>query len=108
MQQPKRIVIIAGEESGDVHAASFVRELKQRNPNLEISGIGGQHMHDAGVTLISDLARFGVTGLSPSDKSTGWYYATRVGPGNDTDATMWQPNYSSFPMELLFSDPNVP
>ncbi|MDP3705084.1 MAG: lipid-A-disaccharide synthase [Legionellaceae bacterium] len=64
MQQPKRIVIIAGEESGDVHAASFVRELKERNPNLEISGIGGQHMHDAGVTLISDLARFGVTGLS--------------------------------------------
>lgn len=64
MPQPKRIVVIAGEESGDMHAASFVRELRQRNPDLEFSGIGGQHMQDAGVTLISDLARFGVTGLS--------------------------------------------
>lgn len=64
MQQAKRIVIIAGEESGDLHAASFVRQLKGNNPSLEISGIGGQHMQKAGVHLISDLARFGVTGLS--------------------------------------------
>ncbi len=47
-----------------MHAASFVRQLKARHPNLEISGIGGRHMQDAGVHLISDLARFGVTGLS--------------------------------------------
>jgi len=60
----KRLVIVAGEESGDVHAAAFVRELKENNPNLMISGIGGKHMQDAGVHLISDLARFGVTGAS--------------------------------------------
>ena len=60
----KRLVIVAGEESGDLHAASFVRELKTRHPKLEISGIGGKHMQDAGVHLISDLARYGVTGFS--------------------------------------------
>jgi lipid-A-disaccharide synthase len=59
----KRLVIIAGEESGDAHAAVFVRELKIKHPNLEITGIGGKHMQEAGVHLISDLARFGVTGL---------------------------------------------
>lgn len=64
MQQIKRLVIIAGEESGDVHAASFVRRLKARHANLEFTGIGGKHMQDAGVHLISDLARYGVTGLS--------------------------------------------
>ncbi len=64
MQQVKRLVIIAGEESGDLHAAAFVRELKANNPDLEISGIGGQHMQDAGVHLVSDLARYGVTGLT--------------------------------------------
>ena len=64
MQPFKRIVIIAGEESGDLHAASFVRELKTRHSTLDISGIGGRHMQDAGVHLISDLARYGVTGLS--------------------------------------------
>ena len=64
MQQNKRIVIIAGEESGDAHAASFAKKLLEINPNLILSGIGGKHMEDAGVHLISDLARYGVTGLS--------------------------------------------
>ncbi|MBI2786967.1 MAG: lipid-A-disaccharide synthase, partial [Legionella longbeachae] len=64
MQKHKRIVIIAGEESGDAHASVLIRQLKAANPNIEISGIGGQHMADAGATLISDLARFGVTGFT--------------------------------------------
>lgn len=64
MQPIKRIVVIAGEESGDAHAAAFIRELTAKQPNLIIDGIGGKHMAAAGVHLISDLARFGVTGLS--------------------------------------------
>ena len=64
MPQPKRIVVIAGEESGDLHAASFIRQLKISNPDIQLSGIGGRHMQEAGVHLVSDLARFGVTGLS--------------------------------------------
>ncbi len=64
MQPIKRLVIVAGEESGDIHAAAFVRQLTARLPNLNISGIGGKHMQAAGVHLISDLARFGVTGFS--------------------------------------------
>lgn len=64
MQQPvKRVVIVAGEESGDSHAAALVRQLKINHPNIEISGIGGEHMQAAGVTLLCDLARFGVTGF---------------------------------------------
>ena len=63
MQPPNHIVIVAGEESGDQHAAAFVKQLKQNYPALTFSGIGGQHMQDAGVQLISDLARYGVTGL---------------------------------------------
>ncbi len=64
MQEIKRIVIVAGEESGDIHAASFVRQLKTQNNNFEFTGIGGKHMEDAGVLLLSDLARYGVTGLT--------------------------------------------
>lgn len=60
----KRIVIVAGEESGDSHAADLVQALLADNPTLSISGIGGRHMQKAGVDLISDLARFGVTGIS--------------------------------------------
>ncbi|MCW8443484.1 lipid-A-disaccharide synthase [Fluoribacter gormanii] len=64
MQKFKRIVIVAGEESGDVHASVLIRQLKAAYPNLEISGIGGRHMQEAGAHLISDLAHLGVTGLT--------------------------------------------
>ena len=64
MSPTKHIVVVAGEESGDQHAAAFVRQLQQSHPDLQFSGIGGQHMQDAGVRLVSDLARYGVTGLS--------------------------------------------
>lgn len=64
MQKTKRVVIIAGEESGDIHAAKLIQQLKKTNPDIKISGIGGKHMSDAGAELISDLARFGVTGLT--------------------------------------------
>lgn len=64
MQPSKHIVLIAGEESGDVHAAALVRQLKQNYPNLRFSGIGGRHMQQEGVELLSDLARHGVTGAT--------------------------------------------
>lgn len=61
---PKHIVIVAGEESGDQHAADMIRHLKRTHPDLQFSGIGGRHMQEAGVDLISDLARYGVTGVT--------------------------------------------
>jgi len=64
MPEIKRIVIIAGEESGDLHAARIVDELKLNHPQWHFSGIGGRHMENAGVHLISNLAQFGVTGIS--------------------------------------------
>lgn len=64
MPKAKHIVIIAGEESGDVHAATLIKQLKAVYPDIEITGIGGRHMQEAGAVLVSDLARFGVTGFS--------------------------------------------
>lgn len=61
---PKHIVIIAGEESGDHHAADLVKDLYASNLDLTFSGMGGKHMQDAGVNIITNLARFGVTGIT--------------------------------------------
>ncbi len=61
--KPPHVVIVAGEASGDLHAADVVRTLKKNLPECMFSGIGGQHMVDEGVSLISDLAKFGVTGI---------------------------------------------
>lgn len=64
MQPRKQLVIVAGEESGDQYAAQLIDALKLASPSLSITGIGGAHMQQTGVTLISDLARYGVTGFS--------------------------------------------
>jgi hypothetical protein len=41
----KRIYVVAGEMSGDAHAAGLLTELKTFHPDLEISGAGGPEMH---------------------------------------------------------------
>lgn len=64
MHKVQRVVIVAGEASGDIHAAKLIRLLKAQHPHIEVSGIGGTQMQDAGATLIYDLARYGVTGFT--------------------------------------------
>jgi len=59
----KRILIIAGEASGDHHAADLIAELNARQANIEFFGIGGDAMEAQGVTLsyhISKMAFLGV------------------------------------------------
>ena len=50
-----RVMVIAGELSGDVHGAGLVRELKRRRPELELYGVGGDGMAQAGMELIHHL-----------------------------------------------------
>ncbi len=45
-------MIITGEVSGDLIGASLIKELKLINPELKITGIGGDRMRDAGMDLI--------------------------------------------------------
>jgi lipid-A-disaccharide synthase len=58
-----RIMIIAGEASGDAHGAGVVRELKRRRPDAEIFGIGGDKMRDAGMMLIYHIREMSFMGF---------------------------------------------
>lgn len=58
----KHAVIVAGEVSGDHHAAQFVRQLQSKN--IRFSGMGGQQMQAAGVDIIYDLTQVSVTGFT--------------------------------------------
>jgi lipid-A-disaccharide synthase len=58
-----KVLIIAGEASGDLHGGGLVRCLKQRRPNLEIFGIGGEHMAKAGMELIFHIDQLSFLGL---------------------------------------------
>jgi len=59
----KRIMIVAGEASGDLHGAELVRELMALDSSLTLSGIGGTGMAAAGVNLLCDISRLAVMGL---------------------------------------------
>ncbi|MBU1006370.1 MAG: lipid-A-disaccharide synthase [Candidatus Omnitrophica bacterium] len=59
----KKILIIAGETSGDLHAARLVRSLKAINPHLEFFGLGGKLMQEEGVDIIYDIVELAVVGF---------------------------------------------
>lgn len=58
-----RVLISAGEASGDLYAASLVEKLRLRNPNLDFFGCAGPRMQQAGVRAIVDASRLAVVGL---------------------------------------------
>jgi len=59
-----RILIVAGEASGDLHAASVVQELLRRAPHLTVEGIGGDRMREVGVRLYGYAGELAVVGLT--------------------------------------------
>lgn len=56
-------MIIAGEASGDQHAALLVKAALQKNSEIEFFGIGGEKMRAAGVETLVDAADMAVVGL---------------------------------------------
>ena len=49
------LVFVAGDPSGDAHAARLVEALTARTPDLACAGLGGPAMQQAGVSLLDDL-----------------------------------------------------
>ena len=60
---PSKILIIAGEESGDMRAAGVVRQIHAKNPDIEFIGIGGNHSREAGVKTFADTSELAVMGF---------------------------------------------
>jgi lipid-A-disaccharide synthase len=58
-----KIMISVGEASGDLHGASVANALKLLQPDVQLVGMGGQAMRDAGVDIIYDIADLGVIGF---------------------------------------------
>lgn len=64
MKSEKKIFIITGEHSGDIHAGKVVNELRKTCPDLIIEGIGGENLKNAGVKLFSTQEKMSVMGVS--------------------------------------------
>lgn len=64
-----RLLVSAGDVSGDLHGADFARRFRERHPDCCIVGLGGDAMQEAGVELLAhqhDLAVGGLVELAGS------------------------------------------
>ena len=52
----ERVMIIAGESSGELYGAFLARSIAVLSPGVRIIGVGGDRMADAGVELISRIS----------------------------------------------------
>ncbi|MBQ6473002.1 MAG: lipid-A-disaccharide synthase [Victivallales bacterium] len=58
-----KIWIIAGEASGDSYGAELARQLRIRQPEVSLQGMGSSLMRQAGVELFTDSTELGVVGF---------------------------------------------
>ena len=58
-----RILMIAGEASGDLHGAHLAKAITALDPSAQLVGIGGAGMRAAGVTMIPGVPQLDVMGL---------------------------------------------
>ncbi len=64
LREGPRILIVAGEASGDLHGARLVEALRRFMPHLTVEGMGGAQLRKAGVTLLADAEGTAVVGLT--------------------------------------------
>lgn len=59
----KKILIIAGDNSGDLHGANLMKELFEKHPEIEFVGIGGDLMKKNGLISLVELKDISVVGF---------------------------------------------
>ena len=69
------LLIVAGEHSGDEHAARMVRELRAKQPGLVVAALGGPELAAAGAQLLHDLTSSSVVGLVEVLKNYSFFRA---------------------------------
>ena len=61
----KKIFIITGEYSGDMHASNVAKHLIEMDSDIQIEAIGGENLKKLGVKLFSDHPKMSAMGLPP-------------------------------------------
>jgi lipid-A-disaccharide synthase len=71
-----RIMISCGEPSGDLYAGALARALRDLEPSVIITGLGGERLRSAGASLTADFSGLSVTGLLEVARLLPRAYAT--------------------------------
>jgi lipid-A-disaccharide synthase len=85
-----KLYVIAGESSGDLHAAGLIRELRHRIPDLQVRGMGGKQLMAEGVELSQDYAGLNFMGFIEVVKNLP--VILRLMKHIKTDILRWKPD----------------
>ena len=69
------LLVVAGEHSGDEHAALMVADLLRERPGLRVACLGGERLRAAGAQLLYDLTAVSVVGLVEVLRHYGFFRA---------------------------------
>jgi lipid-A-disaccharide synthase len=59
----RKVLLVAGEASGDMHGAELVAALRRSDPRLEVWGVGGVRLRQAGMHILVDTAAVATMGF---------------------------------------------
>jgi lipid-A-disaccharide synthase len=62
---PGTVFIVAGEPSGDLLGAAFMRALRARRPGVRFTGVGGSAMAGEGLSSLFPMSDIAVMGIGP-------------------------------------------
>ena len=70
----KKVLIAAGEASGDLHASCLVKAMRELEPDLHFYGMGGEKLREAGAQVIFDISKLSVMGITEVIRHLGHLY----------------------------------
>ncbi|MFC1606881.1 lipid-A-disaccharide synthase [Candidatus Latescibacterota bacterium] len=110
----KRILIIAGETSGDLHGSALMKSILESNPDTSFRGIGGSLMIEAGLDAIRHVRDMNFMGIVEVIRHLPFIHRTLKDVRNLISS--WQPDlailidYPGFNLKLapFFKSNNIP
>ena len=70
----KKVMIMSGEASGDLHGANLAREIRKQDPSIALYGVGSKQMGEAGVKMLADASEISVVGITAVLTHSGAIY----------------------------------
>ena len=59
----RRVLVVAGEASGDLHGGFLVQELQRQLPGVDVAAVGGNHLRACGIDILADVRLLSAAGL---------------------------------------------
>ena len=60
----KKVLLVAGETSGDLHGAHLVEAIHQIDPEVQLFGVGGEHLARKGMKILYHSQSLSVVGIT--------------------------------------------